>query len=72
MKAEDSAVGRAVDFANSQETHPLNSAAYVAVLAVEMERFQCMLYGMGAGEAPTEAATEAAEAAVEVTAEVAE
>jgi hypothetical protein len=64
MKVEDSAVGRAVEFANSQEPHPLNSALYVAVLAVAMERFQWMLLsGVGAGEAPTEAATEAVEAA---------
>ena len=69
MKVEDSAVGRAVEFANSQEPHPLNSALYVAVLAVAMERFQWMLLsGAGAGEAPTEAATEAVEAAAEAAA----
>ena len=41
----------------------MNSALYVAVLAVAIERFPWMLLsGVGAGEAPTEAATETVEA----------
>ena len=72
MKIEDSAVGRAVEFANSQEPHPLNSALYVAVLAVAMERLQWMLSDVEAREAPTEAATEEVDAAAEAAAEAEE
>ena len=43
---------RAVEFANLQEPHPLSSALFVAVLAVAMKRFQCMLLSVVGCGAP--------------------